>query len=251
LKQFTERLAAGDETLLDSDDGFESGSFRGEEYRARLLRAFAEGEIERLKALPWGIGAAFIQLDDAVQKIQAPGVFFACRTRYGDRYWRYLTVDGNIIREDLTMLRLIDPGMSLGCAIPREMELEELFDKAANDICDSHNRLLYPSAREERLPASQRWALSILRHPDVPPGKEYDDADLALGVGRDALVRRALSQLRKQHAEEKLTIIQCAESILNIIQSFGLEAVTPPPVPQPISKEDLGVVCYQVVLPHD
>ena len=91
--------------------------------------------------------------------------------------------------------------------------------------------------------------MSILRHPDVPLGKEYDDADLALGVGRDALVRRALSQLRKQHDEEKLTIAQCAENILDIVRSFGLETVTPPPVPQPINKEDLGVVCYQVVLP--
>jgi len=249
LKQFTERLATGDTTLLDSDDGFESGSFRGEEYRARLLRALAEGEIERLESLPWGIGAAFTQPDNAVQKIQVPGVFFACRTRHGDRYWRYITIDGNIIREDLTLLRLIDPDVAPGCTISEKIDLEKLFNAAATDICDSHNRLLDPSAREERLPASQRWALSILRHPDVPPGKEYDDADLALGVGRDVLVRRALSQLRKQHEEEKLTVAQCAENILDIVQSFGLETVTPPPVPQPISKEDLGVVCYQVVLP--
>ncbi len=46
-----------------------------------------------------------------------------------------------------------------------------------------------------------------------------------------------------------MTIAQCAAHILDIVRSFGLETVTPPPVPQSISKEDLGVVCYQAVLP--
>jgi len=250
LTQYAGRLAVGDATLLDSDDGFESGSFRGEEFRARLLRALAEGELERLRALPWGIGAAFIQSSDATNKISIPGVFFACRTKQGERYWRYITVDGNIIREDLTMLRLIDPISAPGSPIPKGLDLEALFNKAASDICESHNRLTDPAAREERLPASQRWALSILRHPDAPIGKDFDDADLALGVGRDALIRRALSQLRKKLEQEKMSIRECALEVLEIVRSFGLAPVAPPPVPKPITKEDLGVVCYQVVQPN-
>lgn len=250
LTQYAGRLSAGDTTLLDSDDGFESGSFRGEEFRARLLRALAEGELERLKLLPWGIGAAFVQPAETANKIQVPGVFFACRTRQGERYWRYITIDGNIIREDLTMLRLIDPVFAPGSPIPQTIDLEALFNKAAADICESHNRLTDPAVREERLLASQRWALSILRHPDAPIGKDFDDADLALGVGRDALVRRALSQLRRKHEEESLSIRECAQEILQIVQSFGLAPVVPPPVPKPITREDLGVVCYQVVLPN-
>jgi len=249
LKQFTDRLAAGDTTLLDSEDAFESGSFVGEEFRARLSRAVAEGEIERLRALPWGIGAAFVQPSDSVHKVEVPGVFFACRTRHGERYWRYVTIDGTIVQEDLTMLRLIDPKSIPGCAVPESIDLEALFNQAAADICESHNRLADPAAQEERLPASQRWALSILRHPDAPLGEEFDEADLALGVGRDALVRRALSQLRREQAEENLTIAECANRILEVVRSFGLQAVPPTSVPQQISREDLGVVCYQVVLP--
>lgn len=249
LKKLTDRLAAGDITLLDSEDAFESGSFVGEEFRALLSRALAEGELERLKALPWGIGAAFTQPSDSAHVIEMPSVFFACRTRHGDRYWRYVTIDGTIMREDLTMLRLIDPKSTPGCAIPESIDLEALFNQAAADICESHNRLADPAAQEERLPASQRWALSILRHPDAPLGKEFDEADLALGVGRDALVRRALSQLRREQAEGNLTIAECANRILEVVRSFGLEAVLPTSVPQQISREDLGVVCYQVVLP--
>lgn len=251
LKQFTDRLAAGDATLLDSDDGFESGAFLGEEFRSLLLRALAEGEIERLKALPWGIGAAFVQPPDSrAQRVQEAGVFFACRTRDGDRYWRFVTRAGDIMTEDLTMLRLIDPGSTTGCAIPESIDLEALFQIAAEDICTFHNRLCDPAAREERLPASQRWALTILRHPDAPAGKEYDDADLALGIGRDALVRRALSQIRRDQAEAKLGIEECAHRILEVVKSFGLQPVMPPDLPRLITREDLGVVCFQVVLPN-
>jgi hypothetical protein len=146
------------------------------------------------------------------------------------------------------MLRLIDPGSTSGCAIPDFIDLESMFDMAAKDICEAHNRLTDPSVQQERLPASQRWALSILRHPEAPVGAELDDADLALGVGRDALVRRALSQLRREYDEGQMTIFMCANRILEVIESFGLEPVTPPSPPRSISKEDLGVVCYQVVL---
>lgn len=248
LKEFADRLAAGDTSLLDTDDGFESGSFAGEQFRARLLRALAEGEIARLKALPWGIGAAFVREQEAPPEL-LPGVFFACRSRYGDRYWRYVTLAGNVIlREDLKMLRLIDPGTTPGSAIPDSVDLEALFDVAAIDICEAHNRLADPSVQQEKLPASQRWALSLLRHPEAPVGKEFDDADLALGVGRDALVRRALSQLRREYEEGKMTVTQCAHRILEVVKSFGLEPVSPPEPPRTISKEDLGVVCYQIVL---
>ena len=250
LKEFTDRLAAGDPTLLDSDVSVQSGSFFGEEFRARLLRALAEGEIERLRSLPWGIGAAFIQpTDSRAQKIQVPGVFFACRTRDGDRYWRYVSHDGTMVTEDLTMLRLIDPGSSLGCAKPESVDLEALFDIAVSDICAAHNRLTDPAALLEKLPASQRWALGILRSPDAPSGPEFDNADLALGVGRDPLVRRALSQLRAKQNEGKLTIEECARGIVGVVNEFGLEPVKPLSLPRPITKEDLGVVCYQVVLP--
>jgi superfamily II DNA or RNA helicase len=251
LTQYTGRLSAGDTTLLESDDGFESGALRGEEFRARLLRALAEGELGQLKSLPWGIGSAFIQPTDAVSKIQVPGVFFACRTKQGERYWRYVTLDGNIVREDLTMLRLIDSISAKGSPVPQSIDLEALFNRAAADICESHNKLTDPRAKEERLPASQRWALTILRHPDAPTGKDFDDADLALGVGRDALVRRALSQVRRQREEANLGIKECAQEIVQLVRSFGLAPVAPPPSPNPIAREDLGVVCYQVVLPRN
>jgi hypothetical protein len=61
LRAYAERLAGGDETLLDEagDDG--AGTFAGESLRAELMRAIGEGELNRLRSLPWGIGAGFRQ----------------------------------------------------------------------------------------------------------------------------------------------------------------------------------------------
>lgn len=248
LKTFTDRLAKGDAALMDEDGGTQSGAFAGEEYRACLKRALAEGEVVRLRALPWGVGAAFVRAGTPPVH-PLPAVFFACRTRDNERHWRMVFADGHIEQGDLEMLRLIDPGDPPGCPIPATIDLEALFDQAALDICKEHNLQTDRRPKEERLPPSQQWALQMLRHPDAPHGQEYNEADEALGVGRDALVRRALSQLRKTQEEKRVTVAECAHRIVEVVGSFGLRPVTPPPAPQPISKEDLGVVCYQVVLP--
>ena len=58
LASFAERLEDGDESLLEEGDEA-GGSFVGEQLRALLVRAAAEGELARLRELPFGIGAAF------------------------------------------------------------------------------------------------------------------------------------------------------------------------------------------------
>ena len=60
LNTFVERLSHGDATLLDEQesDGEIGSAFAGEIFRSYLRRAAEEGEVSRLQALPWGIGAA-------------------------------------------------------------------------------------------------------------------------------------------------------------------------------------------------
>src|SRR3989304_5491982 len=60
LKSFADRLGDGDATLIDEGEGRDSGSFVGEQYRALLTRARAEGEIERLGENPRGGGSCFL-----------------------------------------------------------------------------------------------------------------------------------------------------------------------------------------------
>ena len=249
LDDFVGRLSSGDSALLDEQEA--SGSaFAGELFRAHLHRAAQEGEMSRLQSLPWGIGAAFVSPSPALSE---PAVFFACRTRRDERYWRVVSGSGDIFhREVLPTLRLIDPQNQPGCPIPTAVDLERLFAAAAADICKEHNALLDPDARATALPASQRWAQDTLRSPDaVPYGEEwrYNTADQALAAGRNNLVRRDLSDLRRRWMKGAMNLLDCARQIVEVVERYGLRPADPPETPKPITEEDLGVVCYQVVLP--
>lgn len=245
LSSFSERLTSGDSTLLDEQ---ESGSaFAGELFRSHLWRAVEEGEVARLRGLPWGIGAAFVQRSPSLSE---PAVFFACKTKRDERYWRMVSQSGKILaREDLPMLRLIDPEEQPGCPLPNGVDLEALFDVVADDICETHNAMLDPTTRFASLPASQRWALDVLRSPEAPSGQEFNDADEALSVGRNNLVRRELSGLRSEYEGGGMSVADCARRIVKVAEKFGLRPIQLPQVPRPITVDDVGVVCYQVVVP--
>jgi len=152
-------------------------------------------------------------------------------------------------RDDLPMLRLIDPQQHPGSPTPGGLNLEHLFTVAADDICQEHNSLLDPETRFASLPASQRWALDVLRSPDAPSGDEYDEGDQALSVGRNNLVRRQLSALRREYESSGMSVADCARRIIEVVAQFGLRVVELPQAPEPITEGDLGVVCYQIVLP--
>ena len=96
LSTFVERLSGGDATLLDEEESSgETGSaFAGELFRSYLRRAAEEGEVARLKDLSWGIGAAFVQRSPTLAE---PAVFFACRTRRDERYWRMVSQSGEVL----------------------------------------------------------------------------------------------------------------------------------------------------------
>ena len=250
LESFAGRLASGDASLLDEERAGAAGSaFAGELYRSYIQRAIAEGEINRLRDMTWGMGAAFAREESGLSE---PAVFFACRTRRDERYWRMVSASGEIIsRDDLPMLRLIDPGSRVGRDIPSELDLEDLFRVAAEDICQIHNASLTPEARFAALPASQRWALDILRLPEVPLEERYDTADMALSTRRNSLVQRALSALRRAYSEGGMSASDCAGRIVEVVNRFGLRPVEAAELSEPIGENDLGVVCYQVVLSDD
>ena len=249
LETFVGRLASGDPSLLDEQEnsGAAGSAFAGELFRSYLRRAVEEGEVNRLRNLPWGIGAAFVPRSPSLAE---PSVFFACRTRQDERHWRMVSHSGEILyRDDLPLLRLIDPQGQPGCSFQEGLDLEALFEVVAADICQTHNALQDPRTRSADLPASQRWALGILRAPDAPDGDDFDRADQALSVGRNNVVRRELSTLRRDYDAGGMSIGDCARRIVDVVAQFGLRPVPAPRAPEPITEDDLGVVCYQVVLP--
>ena len=70
-----------------------------------------------------------------------------------------------------------------------------------------------------------------------------------LSVPQGALVRRALSELRREYGNGGMSLPECANRIRDIVEQFRLRPVDLPDAPSPITADDLGVVCYQVVLP--
>lgn len=246
LKSFADRLADGDETLIDEGEGRDSGSFAGEEYRALLTRARAEGEIERLEKMPWGVGSCFAPTGSAAPA--STTVVFAARDREGRRHWRAVDAKGDLLTDSLGMLRQADPGQAPRADLPDGLDLDGLWEIAVQDICAEYNALLDPAASEQRLPLSQRWALGLLRDPSLPERPEFGAADSALLVARDQAVQRALSSIRREHAEKIVTAIQAVEAIALVVQEYGLRPAQPPsPLAKPLTLDDLGVVVYQVV----
>lgn len=216
--------------------------------RAELLRAIAEGEVDRLRALPWGIGATFRQAA-GVPSIGAPGVFFACRTRAGDRYWRFVERDGAVVDTESEMLRRINPGPARGLNQPAlGLDLEAAWGAAVASIVAAHNARANPRADEDGIGPAQRFALDLLRDPTVLLPPRADGADEALSVARSSTIRHALTDVRSQVTLGTMSRDEAARAVVEVVETFGLQAVEPPPLLEPIDEDDVGVVCWMAVL---
>lgn len=252
LRSYAERLVEGDETLLDEASDTGKGAFAGEELRAVLQRALAEGEVERLANLPWGIGATFRQ-GPGVPSIGEPGIFFACRTKGDQRYWRFVeTGDPKLIDVRSEMLRRIDPGNAPAASMPDSaIDLERAWRTAVDSIVAEHNTRADPRAEEQRIGPAQRFAIDLLRDPAVALPAGAADAEEALSVGRSSTVRQALSEIRGSVAAGTMSRNEAAHEIIQVVASFGLQPVAESPPLEPITEDDVGVVCWMAVLPPD
>ncbi len=240
LEDLADRISKGDPTLLDDGERSGSSTFVAEEYRALLRTARDEGEIDRIKRLPWGIGAT------VAKPGVTGGVFFAARAKSGERYWRFVCDDGILVDDDLEILRRIDP--DTGAQVDKTRDLEMMWRSAADDICREYNERLDPRAAEERLQASQRWALEVLRSPDLPRDPRYNRAEAALSVGRGQLVRRGLSAVRTELSADQISLLVAADRIVEVVERYGLRPVERVDGPgRAITHDDLGVVCWMEV----
>lgn len=249
LRSFATRLAEGDQTLLEEDSDGATGAFAGEQLRALLQRALAEGEVERLRKLPWGIGAVFRQ-GPGFPSAGNPGIFFACRTRGGQRYWRYVELDENpVLDNDSEILRRIDPGTATAeVQQALSIHLESAWRRAVGSIVEEHNRRADPRAQEEGIGPAQRFAIDLLRDPSVTLPQGASEAEEALSVGRSSTVRQALTEIKSLVADGTISRNEAAQRVVDAVRSFGLQPVPPPAPLEPITEDDVGVVCWMGVL---
>ena len=265
---FAERLAAGDPGLLRETLGAGYGeAFSGESLRADFHRRLREGELRRLRSLPWGVGAAFRLPPPGVfgagparresPWAHRPGVFFACRTRNGERYWRFVPLGEGAATgpepEGLHLRRIAPEGVAGLRQLPAEVDLEDAWQRAAASIVAEHRRLVAESREDLSVGARQLWAIGVLRNPESKrAGPEVAAAVKALQAGRSRQVRRELGRIEKELAGKGISITTAADRILELVAAEGLRPVPPPKPLEPISgEEDLGVVCWMALLPPE
>ncbi len=248
IRSYARRLTDGDTSLLDeSDNGGKSQGLSPEQIRSRLRRAFEEGESERLRELPWGIGAAFRQGSDIPSK-GPPGVFFACRTKSGHGYWRYVEANGVVEQAPGTILRRIDPGNAPNIEQP-SVDLEAAWRTAVCSIIEEHNQRALSAGDPVPVGPVQRWALEVLRNPAALLPEGADRAYEALSVDRSRTVRSALAAIRNDLKNEVITPTVAAARIVEVADSYGLREVEPVEPLTEINEDDVGVVCWLAVLP--
>jgi hypothetical protein len=106
-----------------------------------------------------------------------------------------------------------------------------------------------PRAAEERIGPAQRFALDLLRDPAVLLPAGAAEAEEALSLERSSTVRQALTTIRTLVTEGSISRDDAARRIVEAVESFGLQAVEPPPALEPVTEDDVGVVCWMAVLP--
>ena len=167
----------------------------------------------------------------------------------GRRYWRYVELaSGDLETNDLEILRRIDPtgGEPVADGLG-EVDLEAAWQRAAGDVVEAHNRRTDVREEQEAIGPRQRWALDVLRAPSVAYAPGAEQAEEALSVSRSSAVRRAIGAIETSVHAGDLTSDQAALAIVDVVDQFGLQAVEE--LPQRVTLDDLGVVCWMAVLP--
>jgi hypothetical protein len=133
-------------------------------------------------------------------------------------------------------------------AEPPGLDLEAAWEAASQDIVRAHNERTDLRRAQEQIGPRQRWALDVLRDFMValPPGA--DAAEEALSVERSSAVRRALGEIESALGDAEISRDEAAGRVVALVEDFGLRPVEPPPLPERIEVDDLGVVCWMAVL---
>lgn len=222
----------------------EAAGAAAERYRLELKRAREEGDLERVRRLPFGVGTCFTQ-GAGVPSRGAPGVFFAARVR-DERAWRYVTAGPapEVRRDELPMLQAIE---SARASRPEDHELERVLSAWEIAEADIRREWNEEDVDEPTIPPAQAWALDLLTR--VPlPGDAQRAAAASLRVARRQSIVRALVAVRRSLESDDIDERQAAGRVAELVADFGLRPVEPVEADrESIEPADIEVVCYCVV----
>lgn len=84
------------------------------------------------------------------------------------------------------------------------------------------------------------------RRGDLLPGAEAYEA---LSIERSGAVRQVLGAIKRELDAKAIDPMEAARRIIDAVAFYGLTKVDLPEPRQPITEEDIGVVCWMAVLP--
>jgi len=232
-----ERVAAEDASLIEEKEA-ELDAFSGEVFREELRQALMMARERELRSMPWGVGSGFAAN-------RQHGVVFAARA--GSRVeWRMVPDgDGGLSSDRLALLGHARCGPDTVRHLPDPIRprLFELWDRARDAILADRRNELDPAKRQAAVPKAQRDAVALLLNAtSVDPAVqdrvvEALQAPWPMTVGRS--LRAILDRTDASNAAK-------AEQIVAYVESEGLRAPEIPVEP-PIERDDVHLVCYQVV----
>ncbi len=232
-----DRIASEDQTYIDEKEA-ELDAFSGEVFREELRQALMAAREDELRALPWGIGSGF-------RSAKALGVVFAARA--GTRIeWRYVPLDeGELSADRLALLGVARCTPATLRALPDDVRarLFELWNAAREAILKDRQDELDPAQRAAAVPKAQRDAVALLLNATTVEPAVQERVIEALQAPWPLTVSRSLRTiLDRRDATDRAK----AEQVVAFVETEGLRAprvVVEPPV----TRDDIHLVCYQVV----
>jgi hypothetical protein len=68
-------------------------------------------------------------------------------------------------------------------------------------------------------------------------------------VERSSAVRRAIGEVQDRVLAAEITLDDAAMELVRVVEEFGLQPVESPALPDKVTVEAVGVVCWMAVLP--
>ncbi|MEX1171819.1 MAG: helicase-related protein [Chloroflexota bacterium] len=244
--------------LLDDSGG--SAALSGEEYRRRLERALGHDNLRRdVLALAYGSGSGFVS-----ERVRQPGWVFCARIGIHPKPWfRFVGADDSwqpAVNADGLALILDDTLSALVAADPGGADCEQdLAEGAANGVFDA-----WVIAQEHIHDAWSRLTDIANLQPEIPLAlREAAELVVTAGDGlgleeQQNLLRRLNARWDRRIVGEVRRIVRSGQpartrvsELAEYVKEEGLPLPEPPEPLLPVDRDDIRLVCWMAVRPHE
>jgi hypothetical protein len=250
-QNFAERVEDIGSIQEEDRDFYEEGggtaaAYSGEEYRQELRRGL-ETQEDQVTSLPWAAGSGFVG--------DKPGYFFCARI--GDEvFMRFLPQgmdeDDEIVQDTLTCLKRIECTQETERDLPEEMreQIYDAWETARSDIFSQWQEQTDPLNVQPDIRRLFREVGQHLRD-HWPDDMTQDKLQETVEAVEAPWGRRYERELREIYEDESLGPIEKSRELVEKVEDLGLQPFEAPDPLPPIEEDEVKLVCWMVVAPHE